>query len=304
MYKNLRYTEESDHVDRAIARIAGRQHGNITTQQLLSMGLSTAGIAHRVAIGRLHRVFHGVYSVGTFPTQPIARAAAAMLACGKGAALSHGSALTLWGMWKRWEEPFEFTSRRHIRRDCFRVHRAKLDRRDVVKHRGFLVTARARTLLDIAPRLREKSLRRLVNDARRAELVTVGELRAVVARYPRHPGVRALRPFVTNPTGPTRSELEDRFQEFCRHFDLPQPLVNTHLLGFEVDALFPEEGLIVELDGWPFHNNKHAFERDREQDATTLAAGFATVRMTWERIEGKSEREAERLKTILARRRA
>jgi hypothetical protein len=52
-----------------------------------------------------------------------------------------------------------------------------------------------------------------------------------------------------------------------------------------------------------FHNNAIAFEVDRERDAETLAHGFATVRMTWERIHAAPGREAARLGTILARRR-
>jgi hypothetical protein len=34
-------------------------------------------------------------------------------------------------------------------------------------------------------------------------------------------------------------------------------------------------------------------------DADTLAAGYATVRMTWQRIEERPAREAARLKEIL-----
>ena len=33
-----------------------------------------------------------------------------MLACGEGAVLSHGSAAPLWGIFKRWEMPFEVTA--------------------------------------------------------------------------------------------------------------------------------------------------------------------------------------------------
>jgi hypothetical protein len=301
--RNSRSTEQNDHVDVRIAQVARRQYGYITTHQLLTLGLTRSGIAHRVSIGRLHRVYQGVYAVGTVPTLAIARAAAAMMACGLGATLSHGSALTLWGLWKRWDEPFEVTSRSRIRRKSIRIHRSKLDPCDVTRHHRFRVTTPARTLLDIAPRLRESSLRRLVNDARRAELLQLSDIRDVLARYPRHPGGQALTPFITKPTGPTRSEFEDGFLDFCERFGLPQPLVNTRLAGYEVDALFPNERLIVELDGYEFHSDRYSFESNRDRDATTLAAGFATVRVTWERLTTQSQREASRLHTILEQRR-
>ena len=67
--------------------------------------------------------------------------------------------------------------------------------------------------------------------------------------------------------------------------------------------LFPEEKVIVELDGYEFHRTKESFERDRERDATTLAHGFVTVRITWKRLTDRPEKEAARLHQILAARR-
>ena len=57
--------------------------------------------------------------------------------------------------------------------------------------------------------------------------------------------------------------------------------------------------MIVELDGAEFHLDRHAFESDRDRDADLLAAGYVTVRITWERLTQQPAREAARLKTIL-----
>ena len=62
--------------------------------------------------------------------------------------------------------------------------------------------------------------------------------------------------------------------------------------------------MIVELDGVEFHADPHAFEADRERDAHHLALDIATVRITHARIRADPRREAERLRTILAARRA
>ena len=72
------------------------------------------------------------------------------------------------------------------------------------------------------------------------------------------------------------------------------------LLGYIVDALFVDERVIVELDSREFHLDPIAFEADRERDAETLAHGFVTVRVTWQRIQQRPQREAERLHAILA----
>jgi very-short-patch-repair endonuclease len=79
--------------------------------------------------------------------------------------------------------------------------------------------------------------------------------------------------------------------------------MDAPLLRYTVDALFAAEKLIVELDGYEFHSDRAAFESDRDRDADTLAAGFATVRITWYRIHETAVREAARLHRILAGRR-
>jgi hypothetical protein len=58
----------------------------------------------------------------------------------------------------------------------------------------------------------------------------------------------------------------------------------------------------VALDSWAFHQDRHNFEGDRNRDADTLAAGYATVRITWERLTGTPAKEAQRLKRILVSR--
>jgi very-short-patch-repair endonuclease len=72
--------------------------------------------------------------------------------------------------------------------------------------------------------------------------------------------------------------------------------------GYEVDALFSTQRLVVELDGWAFHSGRVAFDDDRDRDAELLGFGYETVRITWERLHETPEREAARLQRILARR--
>ncbi len=103
--------------------------------------------------------------------------------------------------------------------------------------------------------------------------------------------------------GPTRSAWEDEFPAFCAEHGLPTPVMNTFVAGHEVDALFPNEKVIVELDSWAFHSDRGSFEGDRDRDADTLAAGHVTVRITWGRMRRQPAREADRLGAILESRR-
>ena len=290
-------------IDEEIAQLASRQHGNVTRAQLNVLGLSDVAIHHRVQTGRLHRVHPGVYAVGRPATTPLERAAAAVLVCGPDAALSHSSAMTLWGFWRRWDLPFEVRVLGDRRPKGVRVHRASnLARRDTIRHQGIRVTTPARTVLDMAPRLNERQLRRVVKDGLASGRLGEAALGDIVARHPRHRGASKLRPLLEDHDD-TRSRFEDDFPAFCGRFGLPQPMMNPKIGGYTVDAYFPRERVVVELDSWGFHSSREAFEDDRERDAYYLAAGLVTIRITWRRAEQQARREAARLHTILARRR-
>jgi hypothetical protein len=289
-------------VDRAIAQVAANQIGNISRQQLLGLGLDDDGIGRRLTACRLFRVYRGVYSVGRPALTPHERSSAALLACGPGAVLSHASAMTLWGLWRHWDSPLEVTVARNRRPSGIRVHRSTtLRRQDVTRQLGIRVTTPARTLLDVAPRLSDKSLKRTVNNALNSLWMTEDQLADTVARHRHAPAAARIAKLIGLSATPTRSGWEDGFPAFCVAHGLPAPVMGALVLGYIVDALFPAERVIVELDSWEYHKGKIAFETDRERDADTLAGGYVTVRATWERIEERPQREATRLHAILAR---
>ncbi len=294
-------------LDKAIAALARKQHGYVTRAQLLALGLGPEGIKYRITIGRLIRVYAGVYAVGHIPLGQEARAHAAVLACGDGAVLSHQSAAALWKYVKDWPAQFEVTARIDHRRKGIKTHRTKtLIRRDIDRQLGVPVTSPARTVFDMAPRYKtDAALRRFVNDARLTYTLHLSSLAELLARHPRDPATKRLLPFVQAPTGMTRSQLEDLFVDFARRYGLPEPTINKRRGRREPDFLFPDEGVIVEIDSWKFHGDRDSFERDRDRDADHLAEGILTVRITEERLTGSPDREAARLHKILrARRRA
>jgi hypothetical protein len=288
--------------DKLIAAFAAKQFGYITRAQLLAIGLGSRAIDYRIATGRLIPVYRGVYAVGSVNITPLGRATAAVLACGDQAALSHGSGTSLWGFYKYSDMPLEVIAPTVHTHKGIKVHRSRtLARGDITRQLGVRVTTPERTALDIAPRLNDKRLKRVVNDARHAGYLHLDALADVLARNPTHPGTKRLNPFVETRTNPTRSPLEDDFAVFCRRYGLPTPVTNTYLFGREIDAWFPVERVIVELDGRQFHED--TFESDRDRDADMLAAGIVTVRITDKRMNQNPEREAGRLNKILRGRR-
>jgi very-short-patch-repair endonuclease len=45
--------------------------------------------------------------------------------------------------------------------------------------------------------------------------------------------------------------------------------------------LWLPQRLIVEIDGFTYHANRAAFERDRRRDAALQVAGYRVIRVTW-----------------------
>jgi len=72
-------------------------------------------------------------------------------------------------------------------------------------------------------------------------------------------------------TEPTRAKLERALLKLLKRAGLPRPLVNARVGPYEADAAWPDERVIVEVDGWAAHGHRGAFERDRARDADLQA---------------------------------
>ena len=272
-------------LDRQIRERLRRQNGFVTRQQLLALGLPAKAVDWRVTSGRYVAVYHGVYAEGVAREDPVGRASAGVLACGPDAALSHGSAASLWGFAERWTFPLEVTTKGKRTRPGILTHRCRLlTPRDITRHWAIPVTTPARTVLDVAPRLTTRQLTRLVNDALRTRDLRPAALQDVLQRNRYHPGAKLLTPFAENQSNPTNSDFEDEFLAFTAKYGLPTPQINVKINGRQADAYFPEHHLIVECDGWEFHKDRAAFEDDRERDAENLRHGTPTVRVTKRRL--------------------
>jgi Protein of unknown function (DUF559) len=127
-------------------------------------------------------------------------------------------------------------------------------------------------------------------------------LAALLARHHGRRGTRALRKIVDrNDLGATitKSELEIAFLAFLDANALPRPLVNQTVGPYTVDALWPEQRLIVELDSRQAHHTTKAFENDRARDRHLLTKGYRVVRVTWRQLHDDPATIAAQLATLL-----
>jgi very-short-patch-repair endonuclease len=124
----------------------------------------------------------------------------------------------------------------------------------------------------------------------------------MLARTPRRARAGRLRALagVDRPTSLTRSEAEEALLALVRRARLDRPLVNVKLAGHEVDFLWREERLAVEVDGYAFHSGRGSFERDHRRDLELRAAGFAVMRVTWRQLVEQPEFVLVRLAQALA----
>ena len=223
---------------------------------------------------------------------------AAVLAVGRDAVLSHRAAGAQRGV-GRWRH-LETTAPTRREHRGITIYTSSLPEDEVTVVRGIPTTSLSRTLLDLASVLPPHQLERAINQAEVQGLTDSLSLPDLIARYPRRKGVGTIKEILATPPAITREELEALFRVFLREHDLPTPRFNFAVLGHECDCVWPERGLIVELDGRATHLTRAAFEADRERDRTLTTAGWRVVRITWRQLHQTPERVAKDLRRLLA----
>ena len=290
-------------LERRMNRLASRQYGALSRAQLLALGLGRDAIQHRLRSGRLSPLHRGVYAVGPGPGTRERRWAAAVLACGRGAVLSHLSAAALWEL--RPVDPrvidVAVPTRSARVRDGLRVHRPRLlAPEDVARRRAIPVTTVPRTLIDIAEVVSRRSLERALDEAEYLSLLHQPEVEEALERHQTRTGAARLANCLRRHepgTTRTKNPLEERFLLLVLDARLPQPEVNARLGPYEIDFLWRDQRVAVETDGGASHNRATNRERDAERDAWLATAGYRPLRFTWRQV---TERPSEVLGALRA----
>lgn len=165
--------------------IAEHQGGHVTTRQADEIGVSRQSLSQLTDRGHLERVRSGLYRLTRFPAVPHEDMIVALLTMGADTAISHESALVVYGLSDAMPARIHVTRPRRWqgRGDHVRVHLADLDEDEVTVRDRVRVTTLPRTLgdvLDRDPGLARQALDELTADPgqRRARL------RRWIERYP------------------------------------------------------------------------------------------------------------------------
>jgi very-short-patch-repair endonuclease len=221
-----------------------------------------------------------------------------LLAIGGDAVLSHRAAATVWGF-RRWDGGrIDVTTSRHLR--PLKLHASLLEQEDHTRKEGLSLTTPNRTLLDVAPTATPDALTHLVGQAEQARLVSVPTLRRDLDRWGKRRGAAKLAKTIAHGHQPTRSLLEVRFLPFLERESFPRPKVNAKLHRFEVDALYEDHKLVIELDSRRWHEGAFAQAKDRNKTADLEAEGYRVMRITSDDLKDHPTRTAQRLRAALS----
>jgi len=226
---------------------------------------------------------------------------AAVLACGKGAVLSHHSAAALWELLKPIDRPIHVsvpTLNGLKNRRGIHLHRCPSlnpprepspspsylpaggrGRRLLTTHRhGIPVTTIQRTIDDLEGTVPPHLLRRARRQA---------EVKGIHLEGAEHRRVR--------------SDLEEEFLALCVNHRLPSSETNVKIGRHEVDFLWREHKLVVEIDSFLYHQGSVAFQEDHARDLALRRCGYTVLRFTEKQLEDEPENVAADVAAALAR---
>jgi very-short-patch-repair endonuclease len=193
--------------------------------------------------------------------------------------------------------------------DGIRFHRVRPPRREETGMvDGIPCTSPARTLVDLAGTVGDRTLRSCFERAAQRKMLDITAIEA--SMDPGRRGIKSLRALVDEwrraapvaKKGKLRSPLEAKVLPLLVRRELPAPLLNAPVQipngRIEVDFLWPNHRFVVEADSRDFHGTELAFERDRWRDRELFRVGYSTLRVTHRQAVSETAAVAE---TIAAR---
>lgn len=89
-----------------------------------------------------------------------------------------------------------------------------------------------------------------------------------------------------------RSDLEEEFLALCRRHRLLLPDASIKIGRWEVDFVWRDQRVAVEIDSFTYHRGSVAFQEDRARDLDLRQRGFMVLRFSERQLEEEPARVA------------
>ena len=98
------------------------------------------------------------------------------------------------------------------------------------------------------------------------------------------------------------SEVERLMKRLVKPFKRPRLEFHPIVLGYEIDFRVIGTSVLLECDGWEWHDKRRQnFERDRKRRAELVAAGYVVVPFTWTMLKRQPQWVASMIQGAAAR---
>ncbi|MEI2701192.1 MAG: type IV toxin-antitoxin system AbiEi family antitoxin domain-containing protein [Baekduia sp.] len=295
---------------RALVDLANRQHGVVSHEQLIGLGIHDEAIRHRLAAGSLDRLHHGVYAVGHRRLAGSGRRLAAAMSMNAGGAMvahyssGHHHSLTTRKPSHGLIEVAVPSYRGGNRTDVRVLRLGSLTDKDRVVVDGVPCTSVPRTLVDLAGVLSEHDLGKAIREAAFRGMLDLPTIAGVIAGVSRPRGVVQLRELLGHePARHCDSLLERRVLQLILDAGLPHPVLQQRfVIGSPAETIYadfcwPELQLVVEADG-PHHELPSFQARDAYRDAELSAQGALVHRVPQRALDADARAVAATLVAV------
>lgn len=297
----------------AVRSLARNQHGVVTRDQALASGFSVSSIARAVERREWQRLYPGIFIVDPAVDPVRARMMGAVLRAAGRTWISHRSAAALWGIeipTPLWPDVTTTANLRGGRATVRCV--SSMSPADTSTRFGIPVTSPERTLVDLGAVLSTARLENVVVDALQKGLAERPRLLDRARDLAAHgrPGSGAIERILHRWDGGARPEsvLEAKMLRVIRRNPtLPEPVRQWEVrdrgrLVARVDFAYPEQMIAIEADGYRWHSDVAAWQRDLERRNTLTRLGWTMLNFTWDDVHRRPRHVAETICAAISRR--
>ncbi|KSU52279.1 MULTISPECIES: type IV toxin-antitoxin system AbiEi family antitoxin domain-containing protein [unclassified Gordonia (in: high G+C Gram-positive bacteria)] len=284
-----------------LAELTARRDGVFSTREARDCGASSSTIQRKVAAGEWKAVARGVYLVAGHHRTARAQARIAVLSVHNMAVL--GGPAAAWWLGLHDTEPRKHlvytptrgSARRSSATAVVRFRRLHDD--DITEHQGLRTTSAALTVLDASLDLGIS----ILDSALLSTRVTLDALRAANDRYPNRHGAPRVAAYLKLLGDGARSEAERLTTELLTAAGISGWMPNMPAYGYVIDFAFPDRKVAVEIDGFSFHRDAAAFQRDRTKRNLLTANEWTVLNFTWTDLVDRPAQVAADVRAVLRR---